>query len=236
MARTGKDPDGHTIDIFTSGGRDDSYRQYVLKKLQEGSMINKSKQAFDFVNAVAQGKTLFVGEGNFSFCLSITKQLRNPYNIVATTNEAQNEFVDLTKKNISLLQQLEVKLFCKTDATQIHKDFAGQTFNNIIFQFPHTGSREPIQGRNPNFVLLRDFLKSAKSLLSYRGKVIVSIVDSPYYQGAFQIEEAGTEAKYKRYTIYKFNPLIFKDYVHTMTNEDESAISKNDDLITIVFE
>ncbi|QED23057.1 hypothetical protein [Candidatus Deianiraea vastatrix] len=87
----------------------------------------------------------------------------------------------------------------------------------------------------------------------YIGKVIVSIVDSPYYQGAFglkdlfsslcaaapsagQIEEVGTEARYKRYTVYKFNPLLFKDYIHTMTNEDESAISKNDDLITIVFE
>lgn len=64
----------------------------------------------------------------------------------------------------------------------------------------------------------------------------MSIVDSPYYQGSFQIEEAGTEAKYKRYTVYKFNPLLFANYVHTMTNEDESAISKSDDLITIVFE
>ncbi len=137
---------------------------------------------------------------------------------------------------MSKLQQFGVKLFQKTDATKIHNYFAGQTFDNIIFQFPHTGSREPIDVRNPNFILLRDFLKSAKPLLSYGGKVIVSIVDSPYYQGAFQIEEAGTEVKYKRYTIYKFNPLIFKDYVHTMTNEDESAISTNDDLITIVFE
>jgi hypothetical protein len=197
---------------------------------------DKPKQTFNFVNAVAQGRTLFVGEGNFSFCLSIAKQLRNPSDIIATTNEAQNEFSDLTKANINSLQRLGVKLYCKTDATKIHNDFVVQTFNNIIFQFPHTGSREPIEGRNPNFILLRDFLKSAKPLLSYGGRVIVSIVDSPYYQGAFQIEEAGTEAKYKRYTIYKFNPLIFSNYVHTMTNEDESAISKNDDLITIVFE
>jgi 25S rRNA (uracil2634-N3)-methyltransferase len=164
------------------------------------------------------------------------KQIRNPYSIVATTNEAQNEFSDLTRQNINSLQRLGVRVFQKTDATKIHNDFAGQTFNNVIFQFPHTGSREPIEGRNPNFVLLRDFLKSAKPLLSYGGKVIVSIVDSPYYQGAFQIEEAGTKAKYKHYTIYKFNPLLFANYIHTMTNEGESAISKNDDLVTIVFE
>lgn len=160
---------------------------------------DKPKQTFDFINAVANGRTLFVGEGNFSFCLSIAKQIKNPSNIIATTNEAQNEFSDLTKQNINSLQRLGVKLFCKTDATEIHKDFAGQTFQNIIFQFSNTGSREPIQGRNSNFILLRGFLKSAKQLLSYGGKVIVSIVDSPYYQGAFQVEEAGTEAKYKIY-------------------------------------
>jgi len=208
----------------------------IVNAIFETKSVDKPKQTLNFINAVVQGRTLFVGEGNFSFCLSIARQIRNPYNIIATTNEAQNEFSDLTKQNINSLQRLGVKVFQKTDATQIHKDFAGQAFNKIIFQFPHTGSREPIQGRNPNFILLRDFLKSAKHLLSYGGKVVVSIVDSPYYQGAFQIEEAGTEAKYKRYSVYKFNPLLFPNYIHTMTNEDESAISKNDDLITIVFE
>ena len=233
--RTGKDPDGNDMPRIVLGGSEDSYTRYALSK-QFTVNAQEFKSTFNFVETVASGRTLFIGEGNFSFCLSIARQLRNPSNITATTNEAQNEFSDLTKQNISSLQKFDVKVFCKTDATEINRDFVGQNLDNIIFQFPHTGSRESIEGRNPNFVLLRDFLKSAKPLLSYGGKVIVSIVDSPYYQGAFQIEEAGTEAKYKRYTIYKFNPLIFKDYVHTMTNEDESAISTNDDLITIVFE
>ena len=180
----------------------------IVNVIFETKSADKPKHIFDFINAVAQGRTLFVGEGNFSFYLSIAKQIRNPYSIVATTNEAQNEFSDLTRQNINSLQRLGVRVFQKTDATKIHNDFAGQTFNNVIFQFPHTGSREPIEGRNPNFVLLRDFLKSAKPLLSYGGKVIVSIVDSPYYQGAFQIEEAGTEARYKRYTVIPFTNSI----------------------------
>ena len=210
----------------------------IVNAIFETKSVDKPKhsQTFDFINTVSNDRTLFVGEDNFSFCLSVAKQLRNPNNIIATTNEAQNEFLDLTKQNINSLHKFGIKIFCNTDATAIHKNFAGQTFQNIIFQFPHIGSREPLEGRNPNFILLRDFLKSAKPLLSYGGKVIVSIVDSPYYQGAFQIEEAGTEAKYKRYSIYKFNPLLFQNYIHTMTNEDESAISTNDDLITIVFE
>lgn len=189
-------------------------------------MVNRSEKTFNFINAVANGSTLFIGKGNFSFCLSIAKQISNPYNIIATTNENQSEFSDLTRGNINSLQKLGVKLFCNIDATEISRDFAGQTFDNIIFQFPHTDSREPIEGRNPNFILLRDFLKSAKPLLSYGGRVIVSIVDSSYYQSAFQIEEAGQVTNYRRHSIYNFNPLLFPNYVHTMTNEDESAIIK----------
>ena len=192
--------------------------------------------SFNFINTVANGTTLFVGEGNFSFCLSIAKQIINPHNIIATTNEAQNEFSDLTKQNINSLQRLGIKVFQRTDATKIYNDFAGQAFNNIIFQFPHTGSREPIDGRNPNFILFRDFLKSAKPLLLFGGKVIITVVDSPYYQGAFQFKEACRVAGYRNVTGYNFNLLHFPNYIHTMTNEDESAISKNDKLMTVVFE
>ena len=192
--------------------------------------------SFNFINTVANGTTLFVGEGNFSFCLSIARQLRNPTNIIATTFENQNEFSELTKTNISKLQSLGVRVFYNSDATKVHNDFARCRFNNIIFQFPHTGSREPIDGRNPNFILLRDFLKSAKPLLLFGGKVIITVVDSPYYQGAFQFKEACRVAGYRNVTGYNFNLLHFANYIHTMTNEDESAISKNDKLMTVVFE
>lgn len=192
--------------------------------------------SFSFVNSIANGKTLFVGEGNFSFCLSIAKQMRYPSNIIATTFERQDEFSNFTQANVSKLQSLGVRVFCNSDATKIHNGFAECRFNNIIFQFPHTGSREPIEGRNPNFILLRDFLKSAKPLLLFGGKVIITVVDSPYYQGAFQLKEAGKTAGYSKVTGYNFNPLHFPNYIHTMTNEDESAISQNDELMTVVFE
>lgn len=192
--------------------------------------------SFNFVNTVANGTTLFVGEENFSFCLSIARQMRYPSNIIATTFENQDEFSELTQANISKLQSLGVRVFYNSNATKIHNDFAKCRFNNIIFQFPHTGSREPIEDRNPNFILLRDFLKSAKPLLLFSGKVIITVVDSPHYQGAFQFKEAGSVAGYRKVTGYDFNPLLFPNYVHTMTNEDESAISKNDKLMTVVFE
>ena len=74
--------------------------------------------SFSFVNSVANGATLFVGEGNFSFCLSIARQVRYPSNIIATTFENQNEFSEFTKANISKLQSLGVRVFYNSDATK----------------------------------------------------------------------------------------------------------------------
>ena len=87
-------------------------------------------------------------------------------------------------------------------------------FETIIFQFPHTGSREPIEGRNPNFILVRGFLMSVKSLLSASGKVVITAVDSPHYRGALAAKEAGFAAP----LVYSFDPKAYLGYEHTMTH------------------
>lgn len=82
------------------------------------------------------------------------------------------------------------------DATKLSSSFGSWLFDNIVFQFPHTGSREVLEGRNPNFILVRDFLKSAGMQLARGGQVLVAAVDSPHYQGAFQFEEAAKIGKF----------------------------------------
>ena len=159
----------------------------------------QSDKDLDFVEAVEQGKTLFVGEGNFSFSLAIAKNVKNKANIIATTIENQNEVSDFAKKNINNLKTIGVKVLYKIDATKLEQHFDRGTFETIIFQFPNVGSREPINGKNPNFVLLNDFLKSAKLVLSQNGKAIISVVDSHYYEGIFQIEETRQLLLFERF-------------------------------------
>lgn len=52
--------------------------------------------------------------------------------IIVTTNESQNEFSELTKFNVSKLQQLGIKLFQKTDATKIHNDYAENLWKDFM--------------------------------------------------------------------------------------------------------
>ena len=51
------------------------------------------------------------------------------------------------------------------DARHVHKVFSDEVFSSIIFQFPNSGSRDPIRGRNPNFALIKDFFKKCGALL-----------------------------------------------------------------------
>jgi hypothetical protein len=78
--KTGKDPDGNQLSMMLCGGNNDSYVQYVLRKQHEFKAIAESKRAFDFINAVANGRTLFIGEGNFSN-LSQKKLRHYKYNL-----------------------------------------------------------------------------------------------------------------------------------------------------------
>lgn len=164
-------------------------------------------RGFDFVAQVAKGKTLLVGEGNLSFSLSLAKKQRIiPTNILASTYEKERELSPEAKANAAALTRRGAKVIHGVDSAKIAGIFSGQKFETIIFQFPHTGSREPINGRNPNFILVRDFLRSAGRLLTHSGVVLISTVDSPHYRGAFQFEEAAKEAGFSEPESYPFKP------------------------------
>ena len=91
------------------------------------------------------------------------------------------------------------------------------------------------EGRNPNFILVRDFLKSAAKHLKQNGQVLITSVDSSYYQGAFQFDEAAAAAGFSKPDTYSFDPLKLPGYTHTNTNNTDSAIGEHDRFCTWVF-
>ncbi|MCD6035584.1 MAG: hypothetical protein K0R63_1325 [Rickettsiales bacterium] len=204
----------------------DTYLIYFLQK----------SVPFDFAGELAQGKTLLVGEGNLSFCCSLAvKYPMVRCNLTATTFETITELSDIASDNGKKLKSMGVTVLHGVDATELYATFRGMRFDNIVFQFPHVGSREPIEGHNPNFILMRDFLKSAKYQLTQNGKVFISAVDNPHYQGAFQCEEAADTAGFYPPESYPFEPSDFPGYDHTMTHQDGSAIENHKEFCTWVF-
>ncbi len=216
---------------------------HVPKELQEilnykfttPTLYYKSS-SFDFIAAITNNSTLLVGEGNLSFSLSLAQDSRvHPYWLTATTYQSEGELTEFAQDNAERLKALDATVLHGIDATQLHRYFGSALFRNVTFQFPHTGSRAPVDGRNPNHVLLRNFLISARYTIPDSGKVLVTTVDSPYYRGAFQFDLAAEQAGYLPPEPYPFMPSKFPGYVHTMTHEDGSALEDHDTFATWVF-
>ncbi|MCE3005287.1 MAG: DUF2431 domain-containing protein [Rickettsiales bacterium] len=198
-------------------------------------LLHKST-SFDFVAEISQGRTLLVGEGNLSFTLSLAAMSGiTPSRLIATTFENKEELSSDTIVNAEALRRKGVTVLHSVDGSSLASVFGSWRFDTIVFQFPHAGSRDAVEGHNPNFILVRDFLISAATQLHRGGKVLISAVDSPHYRGAFQFDEAADIAGFAPPESYPFDPSAFPEYEHTMTHQSGSAIGHHDEFSTWVF-
>lgn len=145
-------------------------------------------------------------------------------NLIASTYEDYSALSEYTKLNIKLLKQAGVKILHELDATELHQNFYSNAFDTIIFQFPHSGSREGINGVNANYVLVRNFIISASHILKRDGVVLITVVDSDFYNNMFRFDELAEELGISLPTKYKFDPKDYPEYEHTITHQDESGI------------
>ncbi len=190
-------------------------------------LLECKKNSFNFGQEVKSDGALFVGEGNLSFSLSVAKQASvEASNIVATTLETSNLLSKETLKNATSLRQLGARVLHGVDATRLSDRLAKRSYGLIVFQFPNVGSRSPIYGRNPNHILLRRFLRNATPYLGRSGTVAITIVNTPFYLGAFNLPELARIAGFKEPEIYPFRPKDFPKYRHTNTHGPDSAISR----------
>lgn len=205
-----------------------------INKLFTEIECKSALKELDLLKEVEIGDTLLVGEGNFSFALSIASSKNlSANNLIATCFEREGETTEETKKNIKNLKDLSIRVLFNVDCTKLANRF-NLRFNRVIFNFPHTASREGYYNKTENRYLLKNFLKSAINVLKPNGKVIISIVDTPYYKGSFGLEDLNLK-EYREPITYKFNPSRYKGYKHTMTHKDENALEKYESFISLAF-
>ena len=194
-------------------------------------------EPFDFVDWADHGPALLVGEGNLSFALSLARRVKQPRrSLVATTFEPERKLSVVARFNAKRLRDLGVSALHGIDATKLSDHFGRTRFRLIAFQFPNVASRRPLYERNPNFVLVRRFLRSAAVSLSENGCIAITVVNSPHYDGAFAMSDAAIWAGISKPHIHPFHVDDHPGYRHGDTEDDgESAISAKDDCQTYVF-
>lgn len=171
------------------------------------------------------GQVLLVGEGNLSFSRSLMSMPQTGMvHITATIFEKKHNLSDETIKNAQTIIRSGGKVLYDIDATRLDKSFRPRKFDTIVFQFPNVGSRVSKHGHTSNHVMIRRFLRSAASYLDSDGKVLITAVDTPHYEGAFKFNDAAAFAGYKTPHSYPFDPSMFSGYSHINTNDDDSAL------------
>jgi len=198
-------------------------------------MLMKSITKYDFISCINSSDSLLVGEGNLSFTISLMKKLQQLPRCITSTYEDYDDLSEAAKLNVSSLRKFGVNVLHNIDATKLHKTFNQNSFNTIIFQFPHSGTREQIEGLNPNYVLVRNFIISASYVLKERGVILITIVDNDFYNSVFRFEELSQELRISKPIKYKFDPRDYPEYIHTMTHQDESAIENYSKFATWEF-
>lgn len=198
--------------------------------------LAKVAAKFDFALRMRMGSVLFVGEGNLSFALTMSRKPRVPTSsIMATVYEAEEDLTDTAYDNARKLLNLGCSVKTGVDATQLSDTIGKRQFRTIIFQSPNVASRDPRYGQNPNHVLMTRFLKNARNHLKPGGLVVISTVDSPFYEGAFKMDEAARKAGFAAPAIYTFDPKDYSGYTHQNTANEESAADGYTAFATFVF-
>ena len=147
---------------FRSATLQDAVRHALRYPALSTKKLAKAAAKYDFTARMRMGSVLFVGEGNLSFALTMSRKPRVPTSsILATVYEAEEDLTDTAYDNARRLLKLGCRVKTGVDATQLAHTIGKRQFRTIIFQFPNVASRDPSYGQNPNHVLVKRFHKNA---------------------------------------------------------------------------
>ncbi|XWS27683.1 hypothetical protein CRYUN_Cryun25bG0002400 [Craigia yunnanensis] len=125
---------------------------------------------------------LLVGDGDFSFSLSLANAFGSASNICASSLDSYDVLIKKYKKaksNLETLEKLGAFLLHEVDATKMkfHPDLAKRKFDRIIFNFPHAG----FHGKEDNAHLIQmhrnlvqGFFRNAIGMLRANGEIHVN--------------------------------------------------------------
>ncbi|WVZ15987.1 hypothetical protein V8G54_013553 [Vigna mungo] len=162
---------------------------------------------------------LLVGEGDFSFSLSLARTFGTAENMVATSLDSRLSLVlnyAKASQNLKELEDLGCTIVNQVDAKAMaqHPLLEHRKFDRIIYNFPHAGFR----GRESDDYqielhkdLVRGFLQNAKVLLRFFGEIhITHKTKHPYT--LWDIEDLASCEGLRLDGEVKFNKALYPGY------------------------
>ncbi|KAK6506822.1 hypothetical protein TWF481_005282 [Arthrobotrys musiformis] len=176
---------------------------------------------------------LLIGEGDFSFTNSLIASSPphiSPSTVITTTtNDTEALTVEKyphAEETISRLKQQEHKLVFSLDITKrLPKSVSSNTYNCIIFNFPHVGGLSTHLDRQirSNQELILSFFKSCIPLLSQDGgiddkggNIVVTLFTGKPYDD-WNLRELAKSVGLECVRSFKFDAAVYAGYRHVRT-------------------
>ncbi|KAK0094171.1 hypothetical protein PV326_011670 [Microctonus aethiopoides] len=185
-------------------------------------------------------KVLLLGEGNFSFSVSLLKH--NLKIILISTCYEPVPISETAHENIKYLKNHGVCVLLGVDATKLpeHYQLNNLRFNKILFNFPHVCSKMRL---DKNRELLRNFFISAEKLLEAKGQVLVSLcngqggtnMDKPQrkWDDSWKIKEMAAHGNFILTAVEPYVSNNFSNYTRTGYRGLDKQFNINEALVHI---
>ncbi|HVX00703.1 MAG TPA: class I SAM-dependent methyltransferase [Candidatus Babeliaceae bacterium] len=174
---------------------------------------------------------LIVGDGNFSYTLSlINKHTEKGLALAITATEYKkvSELDTNTLERLKTLQTRGVHLLFGIDATKLHETFLVGQFRRIHWNCPHPGNTNYQSGETRE--LVAKFFNSAAKIQNIGDRIHITLAQQKGQEcfrqvAAYGIIKASLEAGYGIFKKRKFNKERYPEYIHQMTVNQQSCPS-----------
>lgn len=199
--------------------------------------VKKNKTAYRYKLEVREDqRVLFIGEGNFSFALSLAEKIHRGDNFVCTAFDTEImtcEKYPEAQGNLDALRDMGARCLFEVDATRLSKNTAlkGQFYDKIIFNFPHVGLGIKDQNRNvmANQDLIINFMQQSRKKLNKGGDIVISIKTGIPYD-LWQMKKLARDVGLELRRSFEFLPDDYPGYAHRRTIGFDATISAPDNL------
>ncbi|KAL3643317.1 hypothetical protein CASFOL_014132 [Castilleja foliolosa] len=170
----------------------------------------------------SRDRILLVGEGDFSFALSLATAFGDASNMVATSLDSEGmlevKYMSSARANVALLKLKGCTILHEVDALTMsqHPNLRHRVFDRIAYNFPHAG----FVGREDNSYqislhkeVVGGFLRNGRNMLTEKGEIHVTHkTEYPYSE--WEIVKLGQDAGLKLTGIESFNVHAYPGYVN----------------------